>query len=230
MRNCVAFHLYTTPMPLLFIIHKMDLRWKHPFTAIISGPTSSGKSFFIKRFLEDRHQLISPKIEDVIYCVPEGQKADASIPFTHLHEGIPDSDSFKDGRPRLIILDDLMREANGNVIDLFTKGSHHQNISVMFVTQNFFNQGKGRRDISLNAHYIVCLKNPRDRQQIRYLARQIYPENPDFIQEAYNDATSMPYGYLLFDLTQTTPDKYRYRTSIFPSDIPQNIIYVQKRK
>lgn len=207
----------------------MDLRWKHPFTAIIAGPTSSGKSCFIKRFLNHRDEMINTQISDIIYCKPEGQKADWSIPFTQLVDGVPETDIFRDQKPRLIILDDLMREANGSVIDLFTKGSHHYNISVIFVTQNFFNQGKGCRDISLNAHYIVCFKNPRDRQQIRCLARQISPENPDFIQEAYNDATSRPYGYLLFDLTQTTPDKYRYRTSIFPTDSPSNIIYVPRK-
>lgn len=37
-----------------------------------------------------------------------------------------------------------------------------------------------------------------------------------------------PYGYLVFDLTQTTNDLYRYRTSIFSTDKPQNIIYVQR--
>lgn len=174
--------------------------------------------------------MINTYIADIIYCIPEGQKADSSIPFTQLHEGIPDSDLFRDQRPRLLILDDMMREAGNGVIDLFTKGSHHYNISVIFVTQNLFNQGKGRRDISLNTHYIVCFKNPRDRQQIRCLARQISPENPNFIQDAYNDATSTPYGYLLFDLTQTTPDSYRYRTSIFPDDNPPNIVYIPKKE
>lgn len=92
--------------------------------------------------------------------------------------------------------------------------------------QNIFSQGKGRRDISLNAHYIVCFKNPRDRQQIKFLAKQISPDNTNYILDAYNDATSVPYGYLVFDLTQTTPDLYRYRTAIFSSDKPSNIVYV----
>lgn len=137
---------------------------------------------------------------------------------------------FHDLKPRLIILDDLMREADGNVVDLFTKGSHHYNISVMFVTQNIFNQGKGRRDISLNAHYIVCFKNPRDKQQIRTLSNQVYPENPKFVQEAYIDATTQPHGYLLFDLKQSTPDLHRFRTSIFKNDYPSNVVYIPKNR
>lgn len=206
----------------------MDVRWQHPFTAIIAGPTSSGKSWFIKRFLKEINCLVNGSIDEVIYCIPEGQVVDTEMSYTTLYEGIPDVSMFTDLKPRLVILDDLMREANGDLVDLFTKGSHHYNLSVIFVTQNIFNQGKGRRDISLNAHYIVCFKNPRDKQQILHLSKQISPENPRYIQDAYNDATSKPYGYLLFDLRQTTPDVVRYRTNIFQSDKPSNIVYVPK--
>lgn len=206
----------------------MDTRWQHPFTAIIAGPTSSGKSHFIKKFLSERSELVNGYIDEVVYCIPEGQVVDNEMIYSQLHEGIPGVEMFKDLKPRLVILDDLMREADGGVVDLFTKGSHHYNLSVIFVTQNIFNQGKGRRDISLNAHYIVCFKNPRDRQQISHLSKQINPENPKYIQEAYNDATCTPFGYLLFDLRQTTPDIIRYRTSIFKSDNPSNIVYVPR--
>lgn len=156
----------------------MDVRWQHPFTAIIAGPTSSGKSWFIKRLLREIGCVINGDIEEIIYCLPEGQLVDPEMPYTKLHEGIPDVSLFADLKPRLVILHDLMREANGDVVGLFTKGSHHYNLSVIFVTQNIFNQGKGRRDISLNAHYIVCFKNPRDKQQILHLSKQISAENP----------------------------------------------------
>lgn len=74
----------------------------------------------------------------------------------------------------------------------------------------------------------MAFKNPRDRQQILHLSRQVYPTNPRFIQEAFTDATTEPFGYLLFDLTQTTPDNLRFRTNIFVDDRPQNIVYVPK--
>lgn len=208
----------------------MDTRWQHPFTAIIAGPTSSGKSWFIKNLLRERSTLVCGFIEEVIYCAPEGQAVDPDIPCTAVYKGIPDVDMFTDLKPRIVILDDLMREANGSLVDLFTKGSHHYNLSVIFVTQNIFNQGKGQRDISLNAHYLVCFKNPRDKQQILHLSKQISPENPKYIQEAYNDATAKPFGYLLFDLRQTTPDIIRYRTNIFKADNPSNIVYVPKSR
>lgn len=207
----------------------MSVEWKHPFTAIIAGPTSCGKSFFIKKFLKEINHIIDCKIGEIIYCLPENQLIDSAFLNYTVYRGIPEIVKFRDRIPRLIILDDLMREAENNVVDLFTRGSHHYNVSVIFVTQNIFNQGKGRRDISLNTHYIVCFKNPRDKQQIRTLAHQVYPENPKYIQEAYIDATTKPHGYLLLDLQQSTPELYRFRTAIFKSDSPSNIVYVPKK-
>jgi len=63
------------------------------------------------------------------------------------------------------------------VSQLFTKGSHHRNISLILITQNLFHQGPSSRDISLNIMYIAVFKNPRDKTQIVHLARQVYPEN-----------------------------------------------------
>lgn len=51
-----------------------------------------------------------------------------------------------------------------------------------FITQNIFHQGKGQRDTSLNAYYIVIFKNPRDKAQMRHLAQQVFPENPKILQ------------------------------------------------
>ena len=104
-----------------------------------------------------------------------------------------------------------MRESSDKpVVDIFTKYSHHKNLSVIYLTQNLFHQSKGQRDISLNAHYIVVFRNPRDHSQIAHFARQLYPENSKFIQEAYNDATDTPHGYILLDLKQETPESCLY--------------------
>lgn len=149
---------------------------------------------------------------------------DQTIGRVQYRMGLPDMDEF-DGNdePKLIVVDDMMRETNDSVVDLFTKGSHHRNLSVFFITQNLFHQGRGQRDISLNAHYIVCFKNPRDRAQIKYLARQMYPDNTKFIVDAYSDATKTPHGYLLLDLKQSTPDNMRVRTTVFPDDSYQYV-------
>ena len=71
-------------------------------------------------------------------------------------EGLPETDGNAQGDPSLIVLDDLLNEIyTKHVCDLFTKVSHHRNISVLLLTQNIFHQGTNCRDISLNAKYLV---------------------------------------------------------------------------
>ena len=72
------------------------------------------------------------------------------------------------------------------------------------------------RNISLNAHYIVLFKSPRDRQQISVLARQV---NSGRVQDFMNlramtmfKDTSRPHGYLMLDLKPTTDDGQRLKT------------------
>ena len=69
--------------------------------------------------------------------------------------------------------------------------------------------------MSLNSQYIVLFKNPRDRQQIGILARQMYPGNVKKLLDAYEKAVSIPYGALVLDLKQTTQESKRFQTDIF---------------
>ena len=102
------------------------------------------------------------------------------------HEGVPDNFANADNKPRLIILDVLLNEAySGEVCKLFTKGTHHRNISVILITQILFHQTNHCRTISLNEKYIVLMKNTRDKKRFTYLASQVYPEDSAGLYEAY---------------------------------------------
>ena len=211
----------------------MNTQWKHPWTSMLCGPTGCGKTEFVKKFLKYIDYMSDTKFARVILYYSEWQNGYRQLgKNVEFREGVPKYDDYAgDPRPKLIILDDLMRESSSSaaVCNLFTKGSHHNNLSVIFITQNIFHQGKGQRDISLNAQYIVIFRNLRDRTQIQHLSRQLCPEEPRFLQEAYWDATSRPYGYLLLDLKQRTPDNCRFRTCIFPDD-EQNYVYVSRKQ
>ena len=61
------------------------------------------------------------------------------------------------------------------IANLFTKGSHRRNLSVIHIVQNIFDKSKETRNISLNTHYIVLFKSPRDKQQVLILARKVNP-------------------------------------------------------
>ena len=54
----------------------------------------------------------------------------------------------------------------------------------------------------------------------------MYPGKSAFMVEAFKNATSAPYGYLLIDLKQETTEKLRLRTELFPGD--DLFVYVRK--
>lgn len=130
--------------------------------------------------------------------------------------GVPEEFKNETSNPILFVLDDSMFETeNKSVANLLTRGSHHQNISVIFITQNLYQQGKYARTISLNFTHLCVMNNPRDRQQFQFLARQLYPENSKELLRVYKEVTEEPFSYLLIDLTQSTHNLFRFRTDIF---------------
>ena len=126
------------------------------------------------------------------------------------------------------MLDDLMNESTSkdSMVDLFTKGSHHRDLSTIFILQNLFPSGKHSRSLSLNSHYIVAFKHPRDSLGVSILARQAFPRATQYVMESFEDATKHPFGYLVFDLHPTTSENIRLRTSIFPDE--QQVAYVKR--
>ena len=71
------------------------------------------------------------------------------------------------------------------ISSLFTKGCHHFNLSVIFILQNIFQRGKELREMSLNCHYLVLFKSPRDSSQVNHLAKQMFPGHVKYMQEAF---------------------------------------------
>ena len=66
----------------------------------------------------------------------------------------------------------------------------------------------------------------RDPSQISHLGRQIYLKNSKFFEEAFTDAVSQAYGYLIVDLKQDTHDQLRLRSI----DRATNTLYVYLKK
>ena len=208
---------------------KNDICFMHPFCMMVAGPTQSGKSYFVYNLLVNKKNLILPEINKIIYCYsvwqPLYEKMLVDVNNITFHKGIPDQENLKDA---IIVIDDLMSECieNKQILDLFTVGSHHRNLSVIFLTQNIYEKGKYSRAISINSHYLVLFNNRRDKAQIQYLARQIYPQEGKFFEEVYKDAIYRKYGHLIVDLKSTTKDLLRLKSL----DFCKNYIYVYTRK
>lgn len=199
---------------------------QHPFSCIIGGPSKAGKSQFTLKLIQNVNSIVEPPPQEIVWCYSIFQKVFESIKNVHFIEGLPNISEFDGSKRVLLIIDDLMQHVNESVEKIFTRDSHHKNISVIFITQNIFHSSKHNRTMNLNAQYLVLFKNPRDVGQISHLSRQMYPGQGKFLVEAFKNATNVSYGYLFLDLSPKTDENLRVRTNIFPNEI--NYVYLPK--
>jgi GTPase SAR1 family protein len=202
-----------------------DASLKHPSTIIIAGQSGSGKSYFTRELLKNKTTFTPSPPKRVIFVYKEWQPLYDKMKKDKMVDeficGMPDDEEIKnimnkykkDGS--IMVFDDLMSDIGKTMTNCFTVYSHHLNCTVVLLIQSLFLESKSYKTCSLNAHYIVLMKNKRDGASVSYLARQISPYNTKYITEAYLHATQRPYSYLLFDLRQETDDKIRIRSNIF---------------
>jgi ABC-type phosphate transport system ATPase subunit len=100
-----------------------DIRFKHPFTCIIGGPTGSGRSTFCIRFLENLDTLCTePDFRGgIIWCYSE----QSAVPHHQLialkkkvqiREGPPENFENTEVLSCLFILDDLLNEVYSRAV------------------------------------------------------------------------------------------------------------------
>ena len=95
-------------------------------------------------------------------------------------------------------------------VDIATAG-RHLGLSTIYIKHNLFNQGKLGRDLELQNTHIVRLKSPRDVMQVSTLSAQLGVGSEPV--NWYRDATSVPYGQLLIDLSPRTDARLRCCTN-----------------
>ena len=205
----------------------MSYKLKHPFNCIIAGPSGCGKTIFMRRLLAEFSDQIDINVDLVNVLWAHGQaqqlhKVPVSKANITYYDGLPSENELDEMRPDIIVIDDLMTEIANNktVTNLFSKYGHHNNVSVFFLTQNIFHGGSQTRSTSLNSHYMVCFKNPRDERQIEHVGRQVTPRSypKHFFIEVFESATKDNHGYLLIDCHPKSSLLLKFRTRIFRSD------------
>ena len=199
------------------------ISFKSPCTGLICGPTGCGKSQLVFNMLKDLDILFDKKVEKIYYFYSVWQNLFDKCNLQNITfiNKKPDEKFIKEianGDHCVLIIDDFQMSALKDefIANLFTRESHHRNLSVFIILQNLFHQGKYSRDISLNAQYFILFRNPRDKYQIKVLGKQLGLNNK--LEEAYNLATIEPFSYLLIDLSPQCEVDYMLRSHILPED------------
>ena len=91
------------------------------------------------------------------------------VPGIKFVQGLPDDILDSIDPEKRIVIDDFMGEKDGVFSKLFTKKSHHGNLSVIYIVRNLFHHSKEHRTISLNASYLRLTKNVRDASPVDLL-------------------------------------------------------------
>jgi hypothetical protein len=214
----------------------LQIPFRHPTTVLIAGPTSCGKTHFLLQLLAN--EAFQPAPQRIVCVYGEWQpaydqlrKIGSSIraETEFVRNPTPEAmaelyETFNPSVRNLLILDDQMTNSkigncDGGLTKLFAQGSHHRNLTVIYIVQNLFNQSREMRNVSLNSHYLLLFRNARDKTQVRTLGQQMYPTDPQFLLRAFEDATKKPHGYLLVDLHPSSEDSLRIRTDILGSTV-----------
>ena len=114
---------------------------------MIAGPRQCGKATFTKLLLQCSDVLFERPIRKIVYCYGQWQEWFQDIPsqitfVEGITEDIPAL--FPMGcRPGILVLDDLIRNCSEDerILDLFTKVSHHCDVTFIYLTQNLFPPG-----------------------------------------------------------------------------------------
>ena len=208
-----------------------QIKIKLPFGMIISGPSTSGKTTFMIKLLDQSGDMFLPSPSKILYCygqynlmIPKLQDKGILV-----HEGVP-TDELLNKLPKnaLIILDDLMLNLSTNFLThLFTRKLHHKQLGCIFLTQNLFEKNlKVARD---NSQYIVLMNSPSAARSIRTLGSQLFPRQLDYFLSAYKSACSKKFGYLFIDLAPSSDPTLRLRTNIFKDD-DEKIIFIPSKE
>ena len=181
------------------------------------GPSETGKAQLIYKWL--KIGIFQQKFDKIYFFYQHSQplfdvmqKEIESLEFVR-GVNFEFIDSLKNnGTKYLLIFDDSCEEIWNSraFVDIATAG-RHRSLSTIYIKHNLFHQSKLGRDVELQNTHIVLFKSPGDVMQVTTLSTQLGLGSE--LVDWYRDATSVPFGHLLIDLSPRTDDRLRYCTN-----------------
>ena len=180
------------------------------------GPSDSGKTYLINEWL--KVGTFQTKFDKICFFYQHPQSLydimQKKIDNLEFVQGVHFEfiNSLKNnGTKYLLIFDDSCEEIFNpkEFLDIATAG-RHRGFSSVYIKHNVFHQSKLGRDVQLPNTHIVLFKSPRDVHQVATLSVQLGLGST--LVDWYGDATSVPVGLLLIDLSPRTDDCLRYCT------------------
>ena len=211
------------------VSEKIDVSVKWPFKWCLVGSSGSGKTNFSLQVIRHAHRLFDQVPTKIIIVYKEYQdiynQFNDYIPTDLFNEDEVDFEEItKENKENLLIIcDDLYYSKKINeVAEHFLIKGRHRNTSWLVLTQSIFNHS-ALKNISRNSSHITMFKSVRLNEPHIFFS-QLRPRTSKVLQDIYSKATEKSYSYLDIDLSQTCPDKYRYKANLFSKAVTVFII------
>jgi hypothetical protein len=159
------------------------IRLIHPSTMIVIGPSGIGKSEFVLDLISHKDTAYSQHIDEVYYLCNNFQSRfvdfSSAYPWIYFIQTLDEIPFDNKQCSMLIVYDEKLLEFQKNkslknhIEDMFIRTSRHSNISCIVILQTLF--GTGWRTIANNSTYTVIFDSPRNKQELGYLCREMYP-------------------------------------------------------
>ena len=213
----------------------MDLRLKLPFTLIINGSSSCGKTTVVEKLLLHADECFTEKPVEIVWVYAdhtfnkERFERLRNLPIT-FRAGFPADDIdnntlFTKQGPKLLVLDDIVTELtkNQSLFSLFNVLSHHQNISVIVTVQNLLGvtpvQKSCLNTLLRSCSYLVTFANRRTLPVASQIARTYFPGQSQRVLAPFTQLINQQYSYLVIDFL-TLDDSLAVRCGGLTPDQP----------
>ena len=195
----------------------MSLKFYSKSNILVIGASQSGKTTAVLKIIEQK--LIEPMPEKIFYLYGAHQpfmdtwNKERSKPAIVFKKGLNLNVVDEFNGSKLLIIDDLILDLNRDLAQHFIAGSHHKNVTTIFLSHSIYLNNELYRLISNNCQYILLFKNKRNFSQVARLGRQILGSQYERLTEAYKYIGA--FEFVLLSFHTLVPDELLVTTNFF---------------